>query len=62
MTSTGVPPQDMETKSVPHGHGVVSYDETGDTIQPARVTAPTGDQGGIVGPHDEDADEDAKTH
>lgn len=52
----------METKSVPHGHGVVSYDETGDTIQPARVTAPTGDQGGIVGPHDEDADEDAKTH
>jgi hypothetical protein len=57
-TGTGVPPQDLETKSVPEGHGAVAYSEADGTIQPAHVTTPTGDQGGTVGTRDENEESD----
>lgn len=55
MTASEVPPPDLETKSVPRGHGAVSYSEISDDVQPAHVTPPRGDQGGIIGTSHEDA-------
>jgi hypothetical protein len=58
MTHSEAPPPDLETKSVPHGHNVVSYNESRDGIEPAQTAPPRGDQGGIVGVDRDTTDEE----